>query len=1470
MGPKKLAQFKQRDEAVSVEELEDEPTAAGGGPPMADVSGQLTLQDLAEMFRKNMEFQQRQEAQMEREAARQEQRWKTMQHQFNLLREEVDIRTTPDPGGLMGPDLPAEMPENGSNASVAPAPDPVRGMIEPKLQKLQDSDDIEHFLTTFERIALACKWVESEWALRLVPLLTGKARSAFVHMDIEETLEYDKVKSAILSKYAINPETYRQRFRSLEIEPEETPKELYVRLRELYGKWVQPTGKTVEAVGEVIILEQYLRMLTPDLQVWVREHNLSTAAQAASLADVFVAARSHSQAWGTAQRGNRENRSVSTFGRGEGKFYPSSTKPKIPDSQFARPLPQSSQVPICYYCGQEGHKKPMCPKLSVKISHICSVPTGKLTPPQSLTVPVEVNGEKVNALIDTGSMQTLVESQLIPKHSKQKDGNVVIRCVHGEERIYPTVEVQVVVQEQPYLLKVGVVENLPYPVILGQDFPLLLNLFPSHSACSMVMTRAQVMQSVDESETLKSFPFFDAELEAGPVKVRKSRRQRRQEKHRYVAADGQEQGGKLDELIGFKIPSNMAELQQTDPVLSSLYQEAMLTSQEEAGKSVEGRVVERFVLQEEVMYRQQGDVLQMVVPKAVQNIVLSLGHSIPWAGHLGRQKTLSRIKRHFFWPGLRADVGKFCKTCPECQLTSNRLPSKAPLHPLPVIGVPFERLAMDIVGPVGKSRAGHRFMLVVSDYATKYPEVFPLRTIGAKQVATCLIQLFSRVGFPREILTDCGTNFTSNLLKQVYQLLNIKGLKSTPFHPQTDGLVERFNQTLKSMLRKFINETGSDWNQWLPYLLFAYREVPQASTGFSPFELLYGHDVRGPLSLLKETWAGKKGEGEEIDVASFVVAMHEKLQRMTNLAQEHMAEAQQKQKSWYDKSARTRSLVPGQQVLVMLPTVSSKLLAKWQGPFKVLQKLGPTTYEILTPGQARSKRILHVNLLKEWSPRKECLLIRSVKDEEEVEEQYFPIQNSAVLNLDHLSESQQQQLQSLCHPELFQEKPGRTKLVEHDIVLKEDAIAKRLSYRVPERLLPALKKELDLMISLGVIEPSRSEWCSPVVLVPKKDGTTRFCIDFRYLNSISKFDSYPMPRIEELIERLGNAKYLSTVDLCKGYWQVPLSSRSKELTAFRTPWGLHHFKTMPFGLHGAPPTFQRLMDQVLHGLSDFTSAYLDDVVIFSGTWEEHLKHLKVVLRRIQEAGLTINPGKCALAKKETEYLGYVLGNGVIRPQVGKVQAIKSWSLPKTKKQVRSFLGLVGWYRRFVPNFSSRAAALTDLIKKNGPNQIQWTEQAQRAFLDIQGALQESPVLHSPRFDQPFVLQTDASGVGLGAVLLQGEVGNYHPVAYISRKLFPREVRYSTIEKECLAMKWALDSLRYYLLGRHFTLETDHRALQWLNNMKDTNARITRWYLSLQPYQFTVLHRPGRENLTADFLSRHVSEEPEVGESVTGA
>ncbi len=314
----------------------------------------------------------------------------------------------------------------------------------------------------------------------------------------------------------------------------------------------------------------------------------------------------------------------------------------------------------------------------------------------------------------------------------------------------------------------------------------------------------------------------------------------------------------------------------------------------------------------------------------------------------------------------------------------------------------------------------------------------------------------------------------------------------------------------------------------------------------------------------------------------------------------------------------------------------------------------------------------------------------------------------------NMNMEQRGQLLEIIPHQLFLETPGKTDLVQHHIYLKDSKPIHQHAYRVPEKLLPTMKQEIETMLKLEVIEPSSSEWNNPIVLVPKKDGTLRFCLDFRKLNAVSKFDPYPMPRVDDLIEKLGSAKFLTTLDLCKGYWQIPLSPESKELTAFKTPFGHYHFRVLPFGLHGAPATFQRMIDQILQGTEKFAAAYLDDIIIYSKTWEEHLQHLTEVLERIKSAGLTIRPDKCAMSKTETTYLGYKLGHGVIRPQVGKIEAIKHAERPTSKKQVRSFLGLVGWYRRFIPHFSARAVALTNLTKKDKPNKIDWTAECEGA------------------------------------------------------------------------------------------------------------------------------------------------------------
>ena len=274
---------------------------------------------------------------------------------------------------------------------------------------------------------------------------------------------------------------------------------------------------------------------------------------------------------------------------------------------------------------------------------------------------------------------------------------------------------------------------------------------------------------------------------------------------------------------------------------------------------------------------------------------------------------------------------------------------------------------------------------------------------------------------------------------------------------------------------------------------------------------------------------------------------------------------------------------------------------------------------------------------------------------------------------------------------------------------------------------------------------------------------------------------------------------------------------------------------MPFGLHGAPATFQRCMDAVLRGLS-FVSAYLDDVVIYSDSWSDHLQHLRSVFIRLRSAGLTAKPKKCFLAMKETLFLGHINGGGCVRPDPEKLEAVLTWPVPTTKHAVCSFLWLCGYNRRFMPNF---ATPLTSATAKAAPNQVDWSEDCEEAFCVLKQVLTSPPLLFSPDFTRSFVVHTDASDVGIGAVLAQTVDDQEHLVAYASRKLLPRERRYATVEKERLAVKWAILKFAPNLLGRTFTLVTDHHPLSWIAHHSSANTRVARWAIALQPFSFAV-------------------------------
>ena len=409
------------------------------------------------------------------------------------------------------------------------------------------------------------------------------------------------------------------------------------------------------------------------------------------------------------------------------------------------------------------------------------------------------------------------------------------------------------------------------------------------------------------------------------------------------------------------------------------------------------------------------------------------------------------------------------------------------------------------------------------------------------------------------------------------------------------------------------------------------------------------------------------------------------------------------------------------------------------------------------------------------------------------------------------------------------------------------------------------------MLKAGVIEPTASEWASPVVLVPKPDGSMRFCIDYRRLNALTVRDSYPLPRMEECIDSLGDATIFSTLDCNSGYWQIPVHPDDRAKTTFTSHEGLYRFLRMPFGLRNAPATFQRFVDITLAGLTwKICLVYLDDIIIFSKTKEEHLSHLDAVLHRLYRAGLSLNLKKCYFFRDTVSYLGHVIRPGQLTVADKNTHALKTAKPPTTQSELRSFLGLCNVYRRFVAGFAKIAAPLNALLRKGeNPQFGTLSEEQLAAFETLRTRLLDPPILALPRAEGLFILDTDASQEQIGCCLFQEQAsGTRHPVGYWSRGLTSAERNYSTTEKECLAIVWAILQLRPYLEGKHFIIRTDHNSLRWVLNLADAQGRLARWRLRLLEFDFEVQYAPGKEHHGADTLSRLRPSDPSLAEPAT--
>uniref|UniRef100_A0A8C5CMY1 Gypsy retrotransposon integrase-like protein 1 n=1 Tax=Gadus morhua TaxID=8049 RepID=A0A8C5CMY1_GADMO len=1381
--------------------------------------------------------------------------------------------------------------------------------------------DPESFFSLFERVAESRKWPESARTVMLQCALTGRAQEAYSALSVADGQDYECVKSAVLKVYELVPEAYRQRFRSWKRVEKQTHLEFARDLTGHFARWCAALKvETFEDLSELIVLEQFKNSIPENIAQHINDLKVRRVSEAASVADDYVLTHKRSFGEWRAHSGSRGGPFAERAEAALGSYVGRSGK------SDARERNSRGFEKTCSYCLKRGHFRADCYALKPRVPQggpmaqpkgaCCAVSLPRAPAVSEVGVPARgesvsvglasflpfisgghvslVGGRlkvPVNILRDTAAFDSFIQASVLPFSAETHTGCWV--PVVGMEMNVLQVPLHKITLHSDLFqgeIAVGVRPALPVEgvtLILGNGAAgerVWGDVAPSPVVSSVPLVRKQP----DEDEI--SFP----EVFTACAVTRSMSQHSPPEPPECGVGDGEAVDGLCFSLSDVSLSVTQEELeseQRADASLKGPFDMVLPASEVKKDSHcyflLKGLLMRKWVPHGDDFV---GDpVLQIVLPSKLRETVLRWAHDD--SGHWGVRKTYNRVLKHFFWPKLKRDVSEYVKTCHTCQLAGkpNQVIKPAPLFPIPAVGQPFEHLIIDCVGPLPRSKSGAVYLLTVMCQTTRYPAAYPLRTITARSVVRALTQFIAIFGIPKVIQTDRGSNFTSHLFSQVLKQLGVKHNKASAYHAQSQGALERFHQSLKSLLRTYCVKLDGDWEEGLPWLLLAAREVSQESTGFSPNDLVFGHNVRGPLDLLCEQW---KDAAPPENVLDYVNGFRHRLYAAGVLAKKNLGTAQSKMKTLYDRRAEKRVFSEGDRVLALLPIITSPFQAKYGGPYEIKKKTSEHNYIIATPDRRRSVQMCHVNLLKPYYERvppgeavsASSLPARPVCSVSRVSVVYPPqsvpagvedglpdadagvqqgrLKNSESLNklhllLGHLSESQQADLVEVISsfPSLFGDTPTQTNVIEHDIDVGDALPIRQRFYRFSPEKRVSLDAEVKYMLDNCIAVPSFSSWASPCILVPKPDKTFRFCTDFRKLNAVTKPDSFPLPRMEDCVDQVGHAAFVSKFDLLKGYWQVPLSERARDLSAFITPNGLFSYNVMPFGLRNAPATFQRLMTRVLGDLEGCT-VYLDDVVVVSDSWPSHVERVRALFLRLAEARLTINLAKCEFARATVTYLGRVVGQGKVRPVAEKIRAVQFYPLPTTKKELMRFLGLVGYYRGFCRNFSEVVAPLTDLLKMRVP--FVWSPLCQQAFERIKSLLCEAPVLAAPRFDRPFVLQVDASHIGVGGVLLQAnELGLEKPVCFFSKKFNSYQLNYSTIEKEALALVWALRNFEVYLGSGAVpvVVYTDHNPLLFLNSLQCPNQRLIRWSLFLQSHWLDIRHIKGAENVVADALSR---------------
>lgn len=1397
---------------------------------------------------------------------------------------------------------------------------------------MKEFDDIAIYLDAADRIKMNFGWTQEISARKLAQSVRGKARVAFSRMPLADTTSYDKIKLAILKCYDLTSDSLRKKFRSCRRLTDETHREWTIRSESMLDKWL--TSETVtdfDQIKSLVLKEHFVDNVSVDLQSKLKENDFKTLKEFADYGDRYA----NAHGWRSTEfkkpvfTNSSYNKPNIYLNKSEKSFNNSNvsckdvssndnskqksafnTKDLKDNSQSASEIlskdktySNSSYIPNlkCNYCERPGHSEEFCRKKKREnkkpgSSNFCQSQP-KLH--KNLFVKGKVGDRHVNMYRDTGSSMTFVRPRFVDS-DQYLNKDITIKLANGSSDSVPLAKVKIYINDKCFDLTAGIM-NSPVDVLLGADYeravlqgkqtfqldfneqPVMFvvnfsDLNPSSldldslnqitDDTGLVVTRDMASKKAAKDVITKS----NVDKECPNVKdilspnieissIFKSTR---------IPSSNNDNSDNLDFNNVFDIPiPELIKLQKEDTTLSNLYTKIDHTELHKYGSST-------FKLNKDLLVREwtdeSGTVIQIVVPMPLRKKILELAHSLPMAGHLGIEKTRHRIRSYYFWPLINQSIIDYVRSCASCQLSAKKKPNeKAKMIRTPTITTPFEKINIDLIGPLPLSLNRNRFALTIIDLATNYPDAYALPNVESETIAKALVQYFCRVGLVKEIQSDQGTAFLSALMKQLASILKINLSHSSVYHPQSNP-VERLNGTLKSMLKRLCDSDSKDWDEYLPLILFGLREVPCESTGFSPFELVYAHNPRGPLKILHDTWLDKPEE--ESNLLEYVSSVKEKLEWSQQFASEMRDASKSKSKTWYDKHARDRSFQVGEKVLLLMPNSTKKFLARWDGPYEVISKVNEVNYQIRIHGGKRGSRTYHVNLLRKWEePTNVAYMATPSPDDDDNDDQsylediaLFPesVGNesfeqkwSKMTIGESLTSDQVTQLKSLIdqYQDVFSSKPEKVKGVEFKIDLKDDTPVKVRPYPIPHSCRDILKKEIDSMLEMGVIRESTSAYNSPIFLIKKKCGSPRPIVDFRQVNKKCIFQDYAMPSTDVVIERVMKADFVSKLDATKGYWGIPLHPDTIPLTAFSTPFGKYEFTVMAFGMESAVSCYQRFMDKKLEKI-DEAGAYVDDVdVSTQGTFAHHLKVLEDVFKVMRECNLKLNPKKCEFGVSDFVHLGKNIKKGCSSPSQEKVNDLLKVKIPRTKKDVKSFLGVVGYYCSYIPNFSKLTAPLSDLTKKDRPNNVIWTDECNTCFEKLKIILVSKPVLYAPDHSKRFILQCDASNRAVGMVLSQIFDGKEHPIAYKSKKLLKHQINWSTIEKECFAIIYGTNVFKYYLYNRPFDVQTDHKPLEFLDTVRDRNQRLMRWSLILQGESITYRHRKGRLHGNADFFSR---------------